>query len=110
MGRSFRSIVVILLLLFLASPCFGWGAEGHRIIGAIAEHYLTDKAKAAVRDLLGDQSLGAACTWADEIRSDHSYDWAKPLHYVNVPRSATAVEEARDCKDGKCVVDAIKKF
>lgn len=87
-----------------------WGATGHRIIGQIAWHYLTPEAKAAVTDLLGGQSLGEAGTWADEIRSDHAYDWAKPLHFVNVPRDAEAIDTARDCANGECVVGAIRKY
>lgn len=80
-----RILHAALLALLFTLPCFGWGREGHTISGAIAWHFLSDKAKAAVDDLLGGQSLGAAGCWADEIRSDRSHDWAKPLHYINVP-------------------------
>jgi hypothetical protein len=97
-------------LVLCASPCFAWGPEGHRIIALIAGGYLTDKAKAEVKDLLGDQSLGDASNWADEVRGDPKYDWAKPLHYINVPRDATSVDLTRDCPDGNCVVAAIKKY
>ena len=68
-------------LLLTPSICLAWGADGHRIVGDIASHYLTPKAQAAVKDLLGDQTMAEASTWADEIKSDRKWDWANPLHY-----------------------------
>jgi len=102
--------IFVVLLAMIATPCFGWGPDGHRIVGAIAMTYLTEKTKAAIHDLLGEQSLPDACNWADELRSDSSYDWAKPLHYINVPRGVTKVDLERDCKSEKCVLGAIKKY
>jgi hypothetical protein len=32
------------------------------------------------------------------------------LHFVNVPRNAEAVDTARDCANGECVVGAIRKY
>ncbi|MCH7592513.1 MAG: hypothetical protein IH989_07025 [Planctomycetes bacterium] len=77
----------MLLTCLLALLCAGWGYEGHRIVGAIAWSYLTPEAKAAVAKLLeseGDGSLSAASTWADRIKSDRKWDWAKTLHQTNV--------------------------
>jgi len=99
-----------LSVVLLSGACFAWGRDGHRIIGAIAEKLLTEKTKAALKDLLGDQTLADAGNWADEIRSDKSYDWAKPLHYINVPRDAKAVDEQRDCNKCECVTCAIRKY
>lgn len=109
-GASSKVFASILLILALAAQCAGWGADGHRIAGVIAERFLTPKTKAAIRDLLGDETLAKAGTWADEIRSDRNYDWAKPLHYVNVPRSTESVDPQRDCGQDKCVVAAIERF
>ena len=75
-------VAIAFALALIAAPCFGWGRDGHRIAGAIAWQYLTDKAKAAIQDLLGEQTLATAGNWADEIRSDSNYKWAKPLHYA----------------------------
>lgn len=111
MWRLIACVFLILLsTAFLALPASGWGREGHHISGMIAWHYLNEKAKVAVTDLLDGESLGLASNWADDIRDDHSYDWAKPLHYVNVPKTATTVDTSRDCQDGKCVIGAIEKY
>jgi hypothetical protein len=102
--------VLVLLMLATALPCLGWGPEGHRVIGDIATRYLSAKSKAAIKDLLGDQSLADVANWADEVRKDPAYDYLKPLHYINVPRSAAKVDLARDCKNEQCVIGAINHY
>ncbi len=103
-------LATLLLAAVAVTPVFGWGPDGHRIIGDIATKYLTEKTKAAVKELLGEQSLADASNWADEIRKDSSFDWAKPLHYINVPHGVAKVDESRDCKNDQCVTAAIKKY
>ena len=99
-----------LLALLVAGPCLAWGSEGHRIVGTIASSDFTPATAAAVRELLGEETLADACCWADEVRSDHRYDWLKPLHYVNVPMGATAIDLARDGAGGEQVLGAIERF
>lgn len=99
------------LASLLAGPvAFAWGPNGHRAAGAIAYTYLSPEARKAVDDLLAGQSLADASNWADEIRKDPSYDWVKPLHYVNIPRGADRVDMARDCAKGECILGAITKY
>src|SRR5258705_7798897 len=61
-----------------------WGPTGHRIVGLIAESYLTPKAKIAINEILGTESLAMASNWADFIKSDSSFSYLSPWHYVNV--------------------------
>jgi hypothetical protein len=66
-----------------------WGQTGHRITGAIAEQYLTNEAKAAIKKLLPNESLAEASTYADEMRSNPDEFWqkeARAYHYVTVPK------------------------
>jgi len=63
-----------------------------------------------MRELLGNETLADACCWADDVRSDRGYDWIKPLHYINVPQGATAVDMSRDGAKGEQVVGAIERF
>jgi hypothetical protein len=65
-----RHLAVTLTLLFLARPAFPWGANGHRVVGRIAEHHLSEAAARGVACILGPESLAQAATWPDEIRSD----------------------------------------
>jgi len=62
-----------------------WGKTGHRATGEIASKYLTKKAKKNIDKLLKGRSLAYVSIYADEIRSDDTYDSFKPWHYVNFP-------------------------
>lgn len=105
-----RIVTSLLVFTAAASPGFGWGRDGHRIAGQIASHYLTDDARTAINDLLDDQSLADVSTWADEIKSDPSYDWARPLHYANVKPGADSFDLKRDCPEEGCVVRAVLTY
>jgi hypothetical protein len=111
---SLRSALIVALALLLcalcAPPASAWGEKGHRITGAIATRFLTDDARTGVADLLGAQTLAQASTWADEIKGDDRYEWARPMHYVNLPRGAVAYAPERDCPDRTCAVSAIEDF
>lgn len=79
-------------LLFLTSLIFfpgqesalGWGQDGHRITAEIAERNLTPEALAEVREIIGGETLAEISTWADDIRSDGTWDFAKPWHYISI--------------------------
>jgi len=109
---SFVSIrnAICLNLLLIPVPCLGWGADGHRIVGQIGERCLTPEGRTLVEEILVGQSLAEASTWADEIKSDDSWNWARPLHYANVPTDATGFDLTRDCPERGCVVRAILEY
>lgn len=62
-----------------------WGMLGHRIVGQIAESYLSKKAKRGVLSVLGSESLAMAANWADFVKSDPAYKHLDSWHYVNLP-------------------------
>lgn len=90
--------VAVVLLLTLDGAAF-WGANGHRIVGLIAERRLSEKALEGVREILGTESLARASTWADEIRSDSRWDFAATWHYINIDDGQTFDSAPRD-EDG----------
>lgn len=102
--------MVGMVALCSAPAARGWGEEGHRITGVIAERYLSSEAKAEIAKLVPGRSLADISTWADEIRSNHKYDWAKPLHYSNVAPGMKEFDLQRDCPAQGCVVSAIRKY
>jgi hypothetical protein len=80
--------LVLALLVLLPAPAAAWGPTGHRITGALAEHYLGPKARAGLLDILGTESLEEASTWPDEMRAAPGIFWrvtASPWHYVTIP-------------------------
>lgn len=87
-----RFLAALLCCAVPAGPAFAWGQTGHRVTGAVAEHYLSGVARANVQLLLGTESLAEAATWPDDMRSDSDIFWqrtASPFHYVTVPQGRT---------------------
>ena len=80
-----KNIILTTIAIAISISTFGWGQTGHRAIGKIAENHLTDKAKKALKEIMGHESLAEASTWMDEIRSDKKYNFAKTWHYVTIP-------------------------
>ena len=87
------------------STASAWDKTGHRVVGELAERYLTDEAKAAVEEILGTQSLAEASTWPDFMRSSPEPFWrseASPWHYVTIPHGTT-YETAAKPEEGDAV-------
>ncbi len=61
-----------------------WGPTGHRVVGEIASQYLTGKARNAIREILGTESIAISSNWADFVKSDTSLNYLSPWHYVNI--------------------------
>lgn len=66
-----------------------WGKTGHRVVGEIAENYLTGKTKRKIAKLLDHRTLAFSSTFADEIKSDDRYDKFYNWHFVNMPFDTT---------------------
>lgn len=77
--------VAFLFILSGSTPALSWGPTGHRVVGAIAEQYLTRKVRARLAKILDGQSLAIAATWMDEVRSDSAYDHMVDWHWVTIP-------------------------
>ncbi len=64
--------------------------------------------RAAIRDLLGDESLADVSTWADEIRRKRKN--TAPLHYADPLPGSGEFNLERDCPKVGCVVSAIIEY
>ena len=86
------------LLLFIGfftisfSSIAWWGQTGHRIVGEIADIYLNNKTRKAIREILGNESIAITSNWADFIKSDTSFNYLSPWHYINVKQGLTQAE------------------
>lgn len=78
-----RIVLIVLIIFSLFADCFAWGANGHRIVGEIANSYLTKKARKAVNEILGSESIAISSNWADFIKSDSSMKFLDSWHYIN---------------------------
>ena len=84
MVKAIRKAIVFSLLFSLPFSSLAWGVLGHRITAEIADSYLSANAKAAIRKILGTESLAMASNWADFIKSDDTYDYLNNWHYINL--------------------------
>ncbi len=87
-----RLLAALLCCTLMPTPAQAWGPTGHRVTGAIAEHYLSGVARAQIQLLIGDEPLAQAATWPDDMKSDPAPFWqstASPFHYVTVPTGST---------------------
>jgi hypothetical protein len=75
---KFMLMITVVLLL-------SWGRMGHEAIGYIAAAHLTPKTAAAIKDLLGNETLADVSNYADEIRPDSFFQYTAPWHYIDVP-------------------------
>ncbi len=92
--KFLKRLVLIGLLVYLPSQAMAWGMLGHRIVGEIAQRNLTCKARKNVKKILGNETLAMASNWADFIKSDPSYDYLGPWHYINFKQALTNDEFA----------------
>ncbi len=82
--RLFKAFVCLLLIVNMPLRSHAWGALGHRIVGEIADSYLSADAKKCVKDLLGNESIGMASNWMDFIKSDSTFRYLGNWHYLNI--------------------------
>lgn len=78
-------VVMLFVLLVSARSGFAWGVTGHRVVAEIAQRHLNGKARKALKELIGDQSLAYWANWADFVKSDSAYRYASRWHYVDLP-------------------------
>ncbi|RYG54789.1 MAG: S1/P1 Nuclease [Chitinophagaceae bacterium] len=83
-----KKLLCLLLILFPFAG-FSWGVLGHRIVGEVAESYLSSKAKSKIKHILGNESIAMSSTWADFIKSDSTYNYISSWHYDNFPSALT---------------------
>jgi hypothetical protein len=84
-----KKIIICCALLYIPFSSMAWGVLGHRIVGQIADSYLTKKAKKAIAEILGNESVAMASNWPDFIKSDPSYNYLYNWHYINIKGGLT---------------------
>ena len=94
--RALSAASVIAVLAGVYAPAVvAWGAQGHRLVAALAAERLTPVASRNVVWLLGPETLADISSWAD-FYVDAQYQtfyW----HFLNIPAEATGYDRDRDC-------------
>jgi len=80
-----KKSMLILLIAYLPINTMAWGLLGHRVVGEIAESYLSKRTSREIKNILGHESLAIASNWADFIKSEPSFNYLSNWHYINLP-------------------------
>jgi hypothetical protein len=103
--------LVVLCALPLARAA-AFGAEGHRIVGLVAEEFLDAPARAELARLDGGESLATVGLWLDEHKGELRAELpgSDRWHYDNRPACAAQAPVASYCADGECASAAFAKY
>lgn len=103
--RRAWGLLVIAAGLICGGAAWGWGAEGHRVVGYVADAELTPKARIAVRRILKSDSLASAANWMDAVRDTPEGKSMQRWHFVTMKACGAAVPS---CKNGNCAPGRIE--
>ncbi len=87
-----RFFILVVVCLYLPVQSMAWGVLGHRIVGQVADSYLTKKAKKSIAAILGNESVAMSSNWMDFIKSDNAYRYLSNWHYVNIKGGLSQAE------------------
>ncbi|XQW84784.1 S1/P1 nuclease [Thalassotalea piscium] len=117
--------IVFITLLSTSFASFALGKVGHQLVCQLSYDLLTSPQQQSIDALLKTVSpatkklinrynhqkeneaitFAKACTWADAIKRDHTFDRYKSWHYVNVDRNQNRLDASSCQKD--CLTSAI---
>ncbi|HEA29025.1 MAG TPA: S1/P1 Nuclease [Leeuwenhoekiella sp.] len=92
-------LIVLSVLYFLGTDqafAYDWGKTGHRTTAAIANQYLSNRAKRKIARLLGEETLVTVSTYGDEIKSIAAMRKYSPWHYVNITPGKTYEDDVKN--------------
>ncbi len=78
-----KYIILPILFFYIPFTSMAWGVLGHRIIGEVADSYVTSNTKKQIAAILGNESVAMASNWPDFIKSDTNYNYLNTWHYIN---------------------------
>ncbi len=80
-----RYILILVYSIVFSSNAQGWGQNGHRVVGQIAQNHLSKKVLKQINTILNGQSIAMVGNFMDEIKSVPKYDALGPWHYCTIP-------------------------
>lgn len=109
MLQKIKKSILLAMLLYLPFASMAWGVLGHRIVGEIADAYLTKKTKREIFKILGNESTAITSNWPDFIKSDPAYDYLDTWHYINLKAGLTE-EAVKTYLAADTITDAFTKI
>lgn len=104
-----KKTLLLGLFLYLPFCSMAWGVLGHRIVGQIADSYLTKHTKREIYKILGNESIAMTSNWPDFIKSDPAFDYLDTWHYINL-KAGLSEEFVKNYLATDTVTDAYTKI
>jgi hypothetical protein len=105
-------LFIALAGLWLCNQAAAWGTDGHAVVGALAVEQLSDQTRLNLRALLGSthpDDIARACDWPDWYRNHGQGAATAPWHFVNIDPESLTYSRQRDCPDGECLPEALRR-
>lgn len=106
---------IFLFIVFTCSRAMCWGHEGHEVVVRMAYQMIADESPQAadsIRAILGKRyfpnnrpDFDAIGNWADRHKSALTRKW----HFVDISQSHCHYNAERDCENGNCIIEALKR-
>ena len=107
--KYIAKISIVIMIALLPFQSMAWGLLGHRIVGEIADSYLSKKAKKEIYKILGTESVAMSSNWADFIKSDPAYGYLYNWHFINF-KSGLTQNQFQGYLDADTATDAYTKI
>ena len=88
MKRLITTVFVTISLLLSINKSFAWGKRGHALVAEVAFSKLDEATKKNVMIYLGLMTIEDAANWMDAIKGDHTLDFMKPWHYLDMEKGS----------------------
>lgn len=98
-------LFALALVLSATEASWAWGAQGHRLVGYVADSELTPKTRIAVHRIMKADSLTSVANWMDEVRGTWEGKTMQRWHFVTMPACGPA---QASCKNGNCAPGRIE--
>jgi hypothetical protein len=106
--KSIKKLLFIGLFIYIPFSSMAWGLLGHRIVGQIADSYLTRHTQKEIYKILGTESVAMASNWPDFIKADPAFSYLSPWHYINLKAGLDAAA-VKAFLDADTAIDAYTK-
>ena len=113
-----RCAIAVLFACLASIPAHAWGPLGHSVVAELAQRHLSPAVEAEVERLLAPEhtrSLADVANWADQLQDDPAraalWKQTRSQHYINFRGGSDCdYVPPRDCRDGRCVVSALRYY
>lgn len=120
MKSTYWHQLLIIVVLAIPGSAFGWGHDGHKMVGDVATPFLSSEASTQIAALLANdldangkpsdrKTLGDIASWPDEIRAKKIGQGKAPWHFDDKPVCGNA-PKTQWCPSGVCASEQIVRM